>query len=108
MVAEFAIAMPAAVLVLAFGLGARATGARQVLLQDAAADGARLWARGESAERVGDAVRATVADASITLDRRGGLVCLTVSAPAPLPVIGRLSATGCALDDGAAPWPAPG
>ena len=60
-VAEFAVALPAVVLVLAVGVGALAAASRQVRLQDAVADAARLSARGESAQRVRDAVAATVA-----------------------------------------------
>ncbi|NNH05284.1 hypothetical protein HLA99_15670, partial [Microbacterium ulmi] len=45
--AEFAIALPAVGLVLLLGAGALAAGATTVRLQDAAADAARLAARGE-------------------------------------------------------------
>ena len=52
-VAEFAVALPAVVLVLAPRRRQRsAPCARQVRLQDAAADAARLAARGEPADRV--------------------------------------------------------
>ncbi|MFT4157172.1 MAG: TadE/TadG family type IV pilus assembly protein, partial [Microbacterium sp.] len=47
--AELAIALPAVVLTLLLGAGALGTAARQVALQDAAADAARLIARGEQA-----------------------------------------------------------
>ncbi len=97
MAAEFAIALPAVALVLAFGVGALATGARHVMLQDAAADGARLAARGESDDRVARMVRSAVGGARIAVDDRGDLVCVTLTAPAPLPALGRVAATGCAL-----------
>lgn len=100
MVAEFAIALPAVALILVFGIGGLATGARQVMLQDAAADGARLAARGEPAERVGEAVRRAVPSARIALEHRDELVCVAVTAPAALPALGRLRATGCALGGG--------
>ena len=43
--AEFAVALPALVLVIALGVGALSAGSRQVRLQDAVADAARLAAR---------------------------------------------------------------
>lgn len=98
MAAEFAIALPAVALVLAFGVGALATGARHVMLQDAAADGARLAARGESRDRVAGMVRSAVGSAQITVEDRGELVCVTLTAPAPLAALGTVAATGCALD----------
>ncbi|WP_460720064.1 TadE family type IV pilus minor pilin [Microbacterium aureliae] len=98
--AEFAVALPAVVLVLAFGLGALGTGVRHVQLQDAAADAARLAARGESPERVSAAVSAAVPGASATRTVREDLVCVTATAPAPLAILGEVRATGCALDGG--------
>ena len=46
-VAEFAVAFPAIALVVLFGVGALAAGAKYVRLQDAASDAARIVARGE-------------------------------------------------------------
>lgn len=97
-VAEFAVALPAVVLVLAFGVGALSIGARHVRLQDAVADAARLSARGESAQRVHGAVEAAVAGASVAVVPRGDLVCVSASAPALFGL--RISATGCALAGG--------
>ena len=50
-VAEFAVALPAVALVLLLGAGSLGACARQVRLQDATADAARLVARGESEAR---------------------------------------------------------
>ncbi|WES64727.1 TadE family type IV pilus minor pilin [Microbacter sp. GSS18] len=97
--AEFAIALPAIALVLAFGIGGLVTGARQVVLQDAAADAARLAARGETGERVEQTVHRAVPDARIVSDRRGELICITVIAPAAPAVLGPLSATGCGIGE---------
>lgn len=96
--AEFAIALPAIGLVLLLGCGSLATASHQVRLQDAAADAARLAARGESLDRVVSAVVAAASDASVELDHPGELVCATVTAGAPLPV--RLVASSCALHGG--------
>jgi len=97
-VAEFAVALPAIVLVLVFGVGALAAASRQVRLQDAVADAARLSARGEPEQRAHDAVAGTVSGASVEIGRRGDLVCVSASAPALLGL--RISADGCALAGG--------
>jgi Flp pilus assembly protein TadG len=97
-VAEFAVALPAVVLVLVVGVGALAGAARQVRLQDAVADAARLSARGESEQRVRDAVSAAVAEASVEISPRGDLVCVSATAPTLLGF--RVSAAGCALAGG--------
>jgi Flp pilus assembly protein TadG len=65
-VAEFAIALPAVALVLLLGAGSLGACARQVRLQDAAADAARLVARGEVEARVWGAIDAAVPGASAT------------------------------------------
>jgi hypothetical protein len=98
-VAEFAIALPAVALVVLLAAGALGACARQVRIQDAAADAARLAARGEPG--AAPAVIATaVPGASGTFEQRGDLVCVTVSsyAVASLPIA--LTATSCALDGG--------
>lgn len=97
-VAEFAVALPAVVIVLMLGAGVLASGARHVRLQDAAADAARLAARGEDEARVRAAVTGSVRGASVSVEPRGDLICVTASAAASLPV--RLSATSCALAGG--------
>jgi hypothetical protein len=97
-VAEFAVALPAVALVLLLGIGALAAGARQVRLEDAAADAARLAARGESWSRVEATIAAAVAGGGARVETRDDLVCVIASAPALLAI--RLSATSCALDGG--------
>ncbi len=97
-VAEFAVALPAVVLVLALGAGALAAGSRQVRLQDAAADAARLSARGESAARVHAAVSSALPGAAASIQERGDLVCVTASATVLLNL--RITADACALAGG--------
>ena len=99
-VAEFAVALPAIALVLLLGAGTLGACSRQVRLQDAAADAARLVARGEPLERATAAVTAAVPGAGAAVDHRGDLVCVTASAPAIGAVSITLSATSCALDGG--------
>jgi hypothetical protein len=97
--AEFAVALPAVVLVVALCVALLAAGARQVRLQDAAADAARLSARGEAGERVAAVVAAAGGDAAVS--HRGDLVCVTATAPAPLALpLPALRATSCALAGG--------
>ena len=96
-VAEFAVALPAVALVLLLGAGSLGACARQVRLQDATADAARLVARGESEARGWAAINAAVPGASATTARRGDLVCVTATSSASLLP---LSATSCALDGG--------
>lgn len=97
-VAEFAVALPAIVLVLLLVAGVLSTGARHVRLQDSVADAARLASRGESADRVREAVTAGVPGATIRIEPRDDLVCITASAPAVAGLM--LEATGCALAGG--------
>lgn len=96
-VAEFAVALPAIVLVLLLGAGMLAAGARHVRLQDAAADAARLAARGEPG-RAGEVIAAAVPGARVTIEPRGDLVCAVAAMPAMLGV--EVRATGCALAGG--------
>ncbi len=96
--AEFAVALPAVLLVLLFGLGALGAGARQVRLQDAVSDAARLVARGDDAGRALALVAA--AGGSGTVQERGELVCVLAAAPAPLPLLPAAAASACALAGG--------
>ncbi|WP_368498825.1 TadE family type IV pilus minor pilin [Herbiconiux sp. A18JL235] len=107
MTAEFAVVLPAVVVVLALGMGALQLGALQVRVADAAADAARLLGRGEA-----EAAAARVADVQVGAGAEswntGHLVCVTVRARPLIALLDEhveLSASGCALDDRA---PAPG
>ena len=96
-VAEFAIALPAVAVVLLLGAASLGACSLQVRLQDAAADAARLAARGESDGRI--AAAAAAAGGNVTVSARGDLVCATVSAEAGIG-FGRVTAASCALDGG--------
>jgi Flp pilus assembly protein TadG len=99
--AEFAVVLPAVVLVILFGMGALGAASRHVLLQDAAADAARLAARGEPEHRVRAAVVAAVPTATVRVAHREDLVCVTASAPpGGGPVLLTVSASACALAGG--------
>jgi hypothetical protein len=97
--AEFAVVLPAIVLVVLCGVGALGAGARQVRLQDAAADAARLVARGDDPGRAHAVVGSVGGTADI--EPRGDLVCVVARAPAPLALpLPDLTATSCALAGG--------
>ena len=97
-VAEFAVALPAIVVVVLLAVGALSTTGQHIRLQDAAADAARLAARGESDGRVAAAVAAAVTDATATVTGDGEVVCVTASTDVLAGL--RIAATGCALAGG--------
>ena len=98
--AEFAVALPALIIVVALGIGALMAGSVTVRLQDAAADGARLAARGEP-DRVAGVVGSAVTGASATIEGAGDLVCVTASANVSLTIVTvPVLAKSCALDGG--------
>ncbi|UUT34983.1 TadE family type IV pilus minor pilin [Microbacterium elymi] len=101
MTAEFAVVLPAVVLVLALGAGVLGACGRQVRLQDAAADAARLVARGETVARAQSVLADAVGGATGIVRHRDEFVCVDASAPAGLPVpIAALRAQSCALAGG--------
>lgn len=97
-VAEFAVALPAVALVLLFAIGAVSAGTTSVRLQDAAADAARVAARGEP-ERAGPVVQAAVAGASASVSAAGDLVCVTATSTLAVLAL-TVSARSCALAGG--------
>ncbi|MFS0732178.1 TadE family type IV pilus minor pilin [Microbacterium sp. 1P10UB] len=95
--AEFAVALPAVVLVVLLTSAALGACATQVRLQDAAADAARLASRGEDPGRIAQPVAAI--GGTVAVGARGDLVCVTATAEAGIiPVT--LTASSCALDGG--------
>lgn len=99
--AEFAVVAPAVVLVVLLAVTTLAASGRQVRLEQAAAQGARLAARGESDGRVRAIVADLVDGAGAGIRTEGELVCVEATAshsvPLPLPP---LRATACALAGG--------
>ena len=99
--AEFAVVVPAVVLVIALTAGTLAAAGRQVRLEQAVAQAARLAARGESDARVGEIVSAVAGGTVDAVLTEGDLVCLSASAPARLPLpVPDLRARSCALSGG--------
>lgn len=99
--AELATALGALVLVLVVGLNALAAGVDLIRVTDAARQGARAAARGETPEVVRQqADRTAPGGASVTVGADGEQVRVAVSAPYPpmlRPLVsGRLSATAVA------------
>ena len=98
-VAEFAVALPAVLLVLGMLLGGLQLGALQVRLQDAAADAARSLGRGDPAPALAARLVRQVPGATWSSSRSGALVCahLVASAGGPAALLGlTVSATSCA------------
>ncbi len=99
--AEFAVTMPAVILVLACCLSGTQVAGQQLRLQDAAAAAARSLARGDSAAATATRL---APGASVTERSDGDLDCVTLAAPstAALSVIVgfTLSASSCALGGG--------
>jgi Flp pilus assembly protein TadG len=96
--AEFAVAVPAVLLVIALGAAVLGACSRQVRLQDAAASAARLVARGESLDRAESIVARTTAGAHLSVSRPGALVCADAVAPSGIPLTAlTLAAHACAL-----------
>jgi Flp pilus assembly protein TadG len=88
--AEFAVVIPAVIVVLACCLGGMRLAAEQLELQATAAAAARAESRGDAAP----ATAATIVRAD-----RGDLVCVTASTSTSLGLLGAvdLKATSCAL-----------
>jgi Flp pilus assembly protein TadG len=99
-VAEFAVALPAVALVLLLAAGALAAGARHVRLQDAAADAARLVARGEPVSSARAVVERAVTGGAASVAHRDDLVCVVATAPAGFPALPPLSAASAQLAGG--------
>lgn len=96
--AEFAVALPAVIVVLALGVGVLGSAATAVRLQHVSAESARLLGRGDD-----DRAFAVIGEigGSLSVSRSGGLVCVDARAPVPLPVaLPPVSARACALDGG--------
>ncbi|MBX0299876.1 hypothetical protein K2F54_07780 [Cryobacterium sp. 1639] len=99
--AEFAAALPAVLVVLACCLGAVQVVGQQVRMTDAAADVARLLARGDGAGPAGGVLAAVGPGTALAQERQGDFVCARLSGPsafAPFAAAGlTLGARSCAL-----------
>jgi hypothetical protein len=102
--AEFAAVVPAVLLVLACCLGGVQVVGQQVRMTDAAADGARSLARGDSAGVAANRVRESVGAVGMATEQHGEFVCVRLSSAAafgPAAAFGlTIAARGCALAGG--------
>ena len=99
--AEFAVVVPAVVLVVLLAVTSLAASGRQIRLEHAAAQGARLAARGEDESRVHAAVAHIGDVAAVAVRADGEFVCVDVSAPSGVPLpLPPLRASSCALAGG--------
>jgi hypothetical protein len=100
-VAEFAVALPGVVLVLACCLGALRVGVEQVRLGDASASAARMLGRGDPLADA-EAVIGTQSSGRLTdVVRQRGSVCVTAASSLRIAVLLAvpISERSCALDD---------
>jgi len=100
--AELALALPAVILVILLGAGALGAASRQVALQDAAADAARLLGRGEGESAARRIVTAAVPGAQMSGSSSGDLVCVSAQTDFVVGGVVRvgLQASSCALAGG--------
>lgn len=96
--AEFAVALPAVVLVLAACLTGMQVAGQQVRLADAAAHAARSLARAEAADAAAARAAREVAGASVAQWVDADLLCVRLTAPAAWGLT--VSAASCALAGG--------
>jgi hypothetical protein len=98
--AEFAMAMPAVILLLAMCLATMQLSTQQLRVQDAATVAARTAARGDGAGAAAGYVGSLVPGATVSIERRGDLFCARVAfrpAPANVALVGVLiRASSCA------------
>jgi hypothetical protein len=102
--AEFAVALPAVILVLAIALGGMQLAGEQLRLQGAVADAARILGAGATA-----VVHRVSPRARLTDSRHGDLVCAAAGAPGSLGLLPAVMvrAKACALSDASPPGTAP-
>jgi hypothetical protein len=97
--AEFAVALPAVVLVLALAIGSIGLGAEELRLQGAAFEAARLLGRGDPGARA--RIRSVSQDATLSTFASGESICAEARVSVALGMLSgiSLSATSCALND---------
>jgi len=99
--AEFAVIVPAVVLIVVLTVATLAGSARQIRLEQATAQAARLAARGEDDTRVRSVFAAVGGGADVQVTVEGDLVCARARVPAPVPLpVPPLRAEACAAGDG--------
>lgn len=95
--AEFAVTVPAVVLIVLLTVATLAASSRQIRLEQATAQAARLAARGEDDARVRAALLTVGGAATVEIAATGDLVCAHARAPAPVPLpLPPLRAEACA------------
>ena len=97
--AEFAVTLPAVMVVFALCVGGIHLAAQQVALQAAAANSARAVARADRASAA-HAANSTLPGARVSVSSQGSLVCATVSIDAAHPLVLPMRAKSCALGEG--------
>ncbi|MFW0107550.1 TadE/TadG family type IV pilus assembly protein [Rothia sp. P7181] len=81
--AEFAVALPAVIFVLAFVLGASSFGVSQMQLEDCARVALRAVVRGQDRDDILRVAQQNAPDASVRIEQQGNNYTVYVSRPAP-------------------------
>lgn len=98
--AEFAVTLPAVILVLLLAVGVSGVAVNAVRLQHTATEAARLLGRGDTA-RAAAAIAAV--GGTMSTSRADGVVCVSASADAPATIplpLPPIEVRACALDGG--------
>lgn len=99
MTAEFAVALPAVLACLALCLGAVQAATQQARMVDAAAQSARLLARGDDPAAAGG----PATNVQLDVEREGGMVCVNATSASAVTGLGALGLTvtarACALEE---------
>lgn len=99
--AEFAVVVPAVVLLIALAVSGLTAAGRQVRLEQGVAQAARLAAREDADGRVAGIVAAVAGGSLEAVSREGDLLCVTATAPVGVPLpLPPLRARSCALAGG--------
>jgi Flp pilus assembly protein TadG len=105
--AEFAVVLPAVLLVLILCVGAASISVQRVEAQSAASAAARILARGDDAGAAAGAVRRLAPGARMMTARDGDFVCVSVTSTARFVAVRaagvRLTGRACALSGDEAP-----
>lgn len=99
--AEFAVIVPAVVLIIVLTVATLGGASRHIRLEQAAAQAARLASRGEDDGRVRAVLAGVGGGATVRVFADGDLVCAEAQAATPVPLpLPPLRAIACAADDG--------
>lgn len=99
--AEFAVIVPAVVMIVVLTVATLAGASRAIRLEQAAAQAARLASRGEDDSRIRAVLAQVGGGATVRVYDDGDLVCAAAQASAPVPLpLPPMRAVACAAGEG--------